>query len=145
MKVCHALPVSVLPACVQEFGRRFAVSVQACRRGGSGRVIWLLQVHSHPRQSFPVSGDHRGHCGCCVVAVNEPVHCQSRVSARSRHRASVREREEVVVGMRSLGSIPRTVGRSRDGSSRLRSPSKLRARWGLIAIEPTPLPGSPSP
>ena len=38
--------------------------------------------------------------------------------------------EEVVVGIRSLGSIPRPVGSSRDGSSSLWSPSKLRARWG---------------
>ena len=53
--------------------------------------------------------------------------------------------EEVVVGMRSLGLNPRPVGSSRDGSSSLQSPSKLRARWGLIPIEPTPLPGSPAP
>ena len=38
--------------------------------------------------------------------------------------------EEVVVGIRSLGSIPRPVGSSRGGSSSLWSPSKLRARWG---------------
>jgi hypothetical protein len=37
-----------------------------------------------------------------------------------------------VVGIRSLGSIPRPVGKPRDGSSSLRSPSKLRARWGLF-------------
>ena len=38
--------------------------------------------------------------------------------------------EEMVVGIRSLGSIPRPVGSSRGGSSSLWSLSKLRARWG---------------
>jgi hypothetical protein len=38
--------------------------------------------------------------------------------------------EEVVVGIRPLGSIPRPVGKPRDGSSSLWSPSKLRVRWG---------------
>ena len=53
--------------------------------------------------------------------------------------------EEVVVGMRSLGSNPMARRDISSGSSSLRSPSKLRARWGLIPIEPTPLPGSPAP
>ena len=45
--------------------------------------------------------------------------------------------EEVVVGMRSLGSNPMAHRDISSGSSRLRSLSKLRARWGLIPIEPT--------
>ena len=53
--------------------------------------------------------------------------------------------EEVVVGMRSLGSNPMARRDISSGSSSLRSPSKLRARWGLIPIEPTQLPGSPAP
>ena len=49
--------------------------------------------------------------------------------------------EEVVVGMRSLGSIPRPVGSSRDGSSILWSPSKLRARWGQFRSNQPRSPG----
>ena len=45
--------------------------------------------------------------------------------------------EEVVVGIWSLGSNPMARRDISSGSSRLRSLSKLRARWGLIPIEPT--------
>ena len=45
--------------------------------------------------------------------------------------------EEVVVGIWSLGSNPMARRDISSGSSRIRSLSKLRARWGLIPIEPT--------
>ena len=61
--------------------------------------------------------------------------------ARTEHQKSMsRTSQKQKHGFRST-TIPAVI----DGSSSLRSPSKLRARWGLIPIEPTPFPGNPAP